>query len=67
MLPSAQRNGQRSVSRSRDCIAFPSAAVSTLGKVMLVSATPPSTKVRAANSILDHTAKAIEIEEIEAI
>jgi hypothetical protein len=34
---------------------------------MLVSATPPSTKVRAANSILDHTAKAIEIEEIEAI
>jgi ParB-like chromosome segregation protein Spo0J len=39
-----------------------SAAVSTLGKVMLDSATPPSTKVRAADSILDHTAKAIEIE-----
>ena len=43
-----------------------SAAVSTLGKVMLDSATPPSTRVRAADSILDHTAKAIEIEEIEA-
>jgi transposase-like protein len=43
-----------------------SAAVSTLGKVMLDTATPPSTKVRAADSILDHTTKAIEIEDIEA-
>jgi transposase-like protein len=43
-----------------------SAAVSTLGKVMLDSTTPPATKVRAADSILDHAAKAIEIEEIEA-
>ena len=43
-----------------------SAAVSTLGKVMLDSATPPATKVRAADSILNHTAKAIEIEDIEA-
>jgi hypothetical protein len=43
-----------------------SAAVSTLGKVMLDPATPPATKIRAADSILDHTAKAIEIEEIEA-
>ncbi len=43
-----------------------SAAVSTLGKVMLDSATPPATRVRAADSILDHTTKAIEIEEIEA-
>ena len=42
-----------------------SAAVSTLGKVMLDSATPPATKVRAAESILDHAAKAIEIEDIE--
>ena len=42
-----------------------SAAVSTLGKVMLDSATPPATTVRAADSILDHAAKAIEIEEIE--
>ena len=43
-----------------------SAAVSTLGKIMLDSATPPATRVRAADSILDHTAKAIEIEDIEA-
>ena len=43
-----------------------SAAVSTLGKVMLDAATPPATRVRAADSILDHTTKAIEIEEIEA-
>jgi hypothetical protein len=43
-----------------------SAAVSTLGKVMLDAAPPPATKVRAADSILDHTAKAIEIEDIEA-
>jgi hypothetical protein len=42
------------------------AAVSTLGKVMLDAATPPATKVRAADSILNHTAKAIEIEEIDA-
>jgi hypothetical protein len=43
-----------------------SAAVSTLGKVMLDSATPPATRVRAADSILAHTAKAIEIEDVEA-
>ena len=43
-----------------------SAAVTTLGKVMLESATPPATNVRAADGILDHTTKAIEIEDIEA-
>jgi hypothetical protein len=43
-----------------------SAAVSTLGKVMLDPATPPATKVRAADSILDHTIKAIEFEDVEA-
>ena len=43
-----------------------SAAVSTLGKVMLDAATPPATKVRAAYSILNHTTKSIEIEDIEA-
>jgi hypothetical protein len=42
------------------------AAVSTLGKVMLDPATPPATKVRAADSIMDHARKAIEIEDIEA-
>jgi len=43
-----------------------SAAVSTLGNVMQAAETPPATKVRAADSILDHTAKSIEIEEVEA-
>jgi hypothetical protein len=43
-----------------------SAAVSTLGKIMLDSRTPPATRVRAADSILDHTAKAIETEDIDA-
>jgi hypothetical protein len=43
-----------------------SAAVSTLEKIMLDSSTPPATRVRAADSILDHTAKAIEIEDIDA-
>ncbi|HEY4359594.1 MAG TPA: hypothetical protein VGN17_01430 [Bryobacteraceae bacterium] len=43
-----------------------SAAVTTLGKVMVDPATPPATKVRAADSILNHPAKAIEIEDIEA-
>jgi len=43
-----------------------SAAVTTLGKVMLEPGTPPATRVRAADSILNHTTKSIEIEEIEA-
>jgi hypothetical protein len=42
------------------------AAAATLGKVMVDPNTPASTKVRAADSILDHAAKAIEIEDIEA-
>jgi len=43
-----------------------SAAVTTLLKVMVEPGTSPSTKVRAADSILDHSAKAIELEDIEA-
>jgi hypothetical protein len=43
-----------------------SAAVTTLLKVMVDPSTPASTKVRAADSVLDHAAKAIEIEDIEA-
>ncbi len=43
-----------------------SAAVSTLLKVMVDAGTPASTKVRAADSVLNHSAKAIEIEDIEA-
>jgi len=41
------------------------AAVSTLLKVMVDAITPPSTKVRAADSVLDHSAKAIELEDLE--
>jgi hypothetical protein len=43
-----------------------SAAVTTLLKVMVDPSTPASAKVRAADSVLDHAAKAIEIEDIEA-
>jgi len=42
-----------------------SAAVSTLLKVMVDPNTPASTKVRAADSVLDHSAKSIEIEDLE--
>jgi hypothetical protein len=41
-------------------------AVSVLLKVMVDSVTPASVKVRAADSVLDHSAKAIELEDIEA-
>jgi len=43
-----------------------SAAVSTLLKIMIDSNAPASTRVRAADSVLDHAAKAIELEDIEA-
>jgi hypothetical protein len=42
------------------------AAVSTLLKLMIDPATPASTRVRAAESVIAHAAKAIEIEDIEA-
>ena len=42
------------------------AAVSVLLKVMVDTATPASVRVRAADSVLDHSAKAIELEDIEA-
>jgi hypothetical protein len=43
-----------------------SAAVTTLGKVMVDPTTPASTKVRAADTILNHTKKAVELEDVEA-
>ena len=43
-----------------------SAAVTTLLKVMVDPDSPASAKVRAADSVLDHAAKAIEIEDLEA-
>jgi hypothetical protein len=42
-----------------------SAAVSTLLKVMVDAGTPASTKVRAADSVLNHSAKSIELEDLE--
>jgi translation initiation factor 2 alpha subunit (eIF-2alpha) len=42
------------------------AAATTLLKVMIDPATPPSTKVRASEAVLSHAAKAIEIEDIDA-
>src|SRR3954471_21730210 len=41
------------------------AAVTTLLKVMVDPNSPASTRVRAADSVLGHAAKAIEIEDIE--
>jgi hypothetical protein len=41
------------------------AAVSTLLKIMVDTNAPPSTRVRAADSVLDHATKAIEIEDVE--
>ena len=42
------------------------AAATTLLKVMIEPGTPPATRVRAAESVLAHAAKAIEIEDIDA-
>ena len=42
------------------------AAVTTLLKLMIDPTTPPSTRARAADNVLDHSAKAIELEDIEA-
>jgi len=41
------------------------AAVATLGKLMVDPSTPPSTRVRAAEAIITHGAKAIELEDLE--
>ena len=41
------------------------AAVTTLLKIMVDPDSPASTRVRAAHSVLDHSARAIEIEDIE--
>ena len=42
------------------------AAATTLLKTMIDANTPASVKVRAAEAIFNHAAKAIEIEDIEA-
>jgi hypothetical protein len=43
-----------------------SAAATTLLKLMIDPSTPASVKIRAAEAIFHHSAKAIEIEDIEA-
>ena len=43
-----------------------SAAVSTLLTLMIEGTTPASTRARAAECVLNHAAKAIELEDIEA-
>ena len=43
-----------------------SAAATTLLKTLVDAGTPASVKVRAAEAIFSHAAKAIEIEDIEA-
>jgi hypothetical protein len=43
-----------------------SAASSTLLKIMVDPSSPPSCRLRAADSVLSHAAKAIEIEDIDA-
>jgi hypothetical protein len=43
-----------------------SAAVGTLLRVMTDQATPAASRVRAADSVLDHAAKAIELEDFAA-
>ena len=43
-----------------------SAAATTLLKVMIDPASPAATRVRAADSVLHHAAKAIELEDLEA-
>lgn len=42
------------------------AAATTLMKIMVDPASPASVRVRAADSIFNHAAKAIEIEDVEA-
>jgi hypothetical protein len=41
-------------------------AAHDVSKVMVDANTPASTKVRAADSVLNHSAEAIEIEDIDA-
>jgi transposase-like protein len=41
------------------------AAVSTLLKIMVDTNSPASTRVRAADSVLNHATKAIEVEDID--
>ena len=52
--------------QSRDCSKASTAAATTMLKMMIDPSTPASVRVRAAECVLNHAAKAIEIEDIEA-
>ena len=65
LVPRLADHAQRAATRFVDRQAS-SAAVTTLLKIMVDPDAPHSTRVRAADSVLDHSAKAIEIEDIEA-
>jgi hypothetical protein len=43
-----------------------SAAATTLLKLMLDAATPPSTRARCSEAVIDFATKAIELEDVEA-
>ena len=58
--------GTHSISPLEDLQQGSSAAATTFIKVMVDSSTPPATRIRAADSILQHAAKAIELEDLEA-
>ena len=60
----ARRNAYgQSIARLQQASA---AAASTLLKIMIDQGSPPSCRLRAADSVLSHAAKAIEIEDLEA-
>ena len=54
----------------RQCVARlqqgATAAATTLLKMMVDAGTPPSVRVRAAECVMNHAARAIEIEDLEA-
>jgi len=60
------RNATPAVNRSARLQQATSAAATTLLKMMVDPTTPVSVRVRADDSIFNHAAKGIEIEDVEA-
>jgi hypothetical protein len=60
--PDEERTHTQSIARLQPASTI---AVSVLVKTMVDPTAPHSTRVRAADSVLDHAKKAIEIEDIE--
>jgi hypothetical protein len=61
-----QQYGHSRPAGSAEGAVWRSAAATTLLKTLIDASTPASVRVRAADSIFNHAAKAIEIEDIEA-